>query len=89
MARVLLIAMVVLLTIYCVVEVAQSNGDEVRNAPRWLWAVAVICLPVVGPVAWLLIGRPTALSKHEADRERHPQSPDDDEDFLRNLGKER
>lgn len=83
----LFIAMVVLLTIYCVVEVAQSDGDEVRNAPRWLWAVAVICLPVAGPIAWLTLGRPTAASRSESDLQRNPLSPDDDEDFLRNLGK--
>lgn len=83
----LFIAMVVLLTIYCVVEVAQADGNEVRNAPRWLWAVAVICLPLAGPIAWLTLGRPNAASRLEADSERYPLSPDDDEDFLRNLGK--
>lgn len=80
MGRMLLIAAVVLLTIYCVVEVAQTRHYAVRNAPKWLWVFAVICLPVVGPLSWLLFGRP--------DRRRPPRerlNPDDDPDFLRGL----
>lgn len=83
MVRYLPIIVVVLLTIYCVVEVAQARGDAVRVMPRWMWAVAVICAPLVGSVCWLIWGRPTAQSI--AAVERRPPSPDDDEDFLRRL----
>lgn len=80
MPRVLLIIAAVLLTIYCVVEVAQAKGYQVRAMPRWLWAFAVICVPVIGPVGWLLLGRPS-------NRRQRPQgkAPDDDDDFLRGL----
>lgn len=83
MLRVLLIVAVVMLTVYCVVEVAQARGLAVRAMPRWLWAFAVICLPVLGPVCWLFFGRPTAATDT---RRRSPRrAPDDDEDFLRGL----
>lgn len=82
MARVLLIIAIVMLTVYCVVEVAQSRGYHVRAMPRWLWAFAVIAVPVVGPVAWLLLGRPV---KDHPRLDRGPSAPDDDEDFLRGL----
>ncbi|MHA6525711.1 PLD nuclease N-terminal domain-containing protein [Tessaracoccus sp. G1721] len=82
MARVLLIIAIVMLTVYCVVEVAQARGYRVRAMPRWLWAFTVICLPVVGPAAWLLLGRPTKGPKPLG---RGPSAPDDDEDFLRGL----
>lgn len=85
MARVLPILIVVLLMIYCVVEVAQARPDEVRRAPRWLWAAAVIMIPALGSLAWLALGRPTAQSRAEAEVERHPSAPDDDPDFLRRL----
>lgn len=85
MVRVLPIIIVVMLMIYCVVEIAQSHADEVRSAPKWLWLVAVICLPLVGSVAWLVLGRPNAQSRREADSARFPAAPDDDEDFLRQL----
>lgn len=82
MPRVLLIIAVVMLTVYCVVEVAQARGYRVRSMPRWLWAFAVICLPVIGPAAWLLIGRPLKPNKPI---DRGFKAPDDDEDFLRGL----
>lgn len=80
MLRVLIILAVVMLTVYCVVEVAQARGVLVRAMPRWLWAFVVICVPVVGPILWLGFGRPVA-----AQRRRGQKAPDDDEDFLRGL----
>lgn len=71
-----------MLTVYCVVEVAQARGYNVRAMPRWLWAFAVICLPVLGPVAWLILGRPIKSTKPLPPRS---SAPDDDEDFLRGL----
>lgn len=82
MARVLLIIVIVMLTVYCVVEVAQARGRRVRAMPRWLWAFTVICVPVVGPFAWLLLGRPVQRRRQVG---RGHSAPDDDEDFLRGL----
>lgn len=77
--RVLLIVAVVMLTIYCVVELAQAKGDFVRSMPRWMWLFTIIFVPVIGPMAWLFAGRPT-------NRPRPRQlGPDDDDDFLRSL----
>lgn len=80
MLRVLLIIAVVMLTIYCVVDVAQSRHARVRALPHWLWAFTVIALPVVGPITWLMAGRPI---QHK--RLPPSQAPDDDEDFLRGI----
>jgi len=77
--RVLLFVAVVMLTIYCVVELAQTKGARVRAMPRWLWLFVVICVPVIGPFAWLLAGRPAPRPRPR------PLAPDDDEDFLRGL----
>lgn len=80
MGRILIILAIVMLTIYCVVEVAQSNPGRVRAMPKWLWAFVVICIPVIGPVTWLLAGRPEGSRTG-----RRSLGPDDDEDFLRGL----
>ncbi len=85
MGRFLPLVIVALLTIYCVVEVAQAPPYAVRRAPRWLWAVAVICLPLAGSLAWLFFGRPTRESRGEGTAARRPTAPDDDVDFLRGL----
>ncbi|MFV0430371.1 MAG: PLD nuclease N-terminal domain-containing protein [Arachnia sp.] len=79
MIRVLVILAVIMLTVYAVVEVAQSRGYKVRAMPRWLWAFVVICLPVVGPILWFGWGRPLIVRRPRA------LGPDDDEDFLRGL----
>lgn len=83
MGRYLPIVMVALLMIYCVVEVAQSSPYAVRGMPRWLWAVTIICLPLVGAVCWLLFGRPRKGTTKTPGGP--PRSPDDDPDFLRGL----
>ena len=85
MARYLPIIVVVLLMIYCVVEVAQAPPYAVRRAPRWLWATIVICLPLAGAVAWLFFGRPNAESLGTTPARNQPRAPDDDVDFLRGL----
>ena len=85
MGRYLPIIIVALLMIYCVVEVAQAPTYAVRRMPRWLWATAIICLPLIGAVAWLLLGRPNAESRGTGKRNQRPAAPDDDVDFLRGL----
>lgn len=85
MLRFLPIVVIVLLMIYCVIEVAQARPDEVRRAPRWLWTAAVIALPLIGSLGWLFLGRPNAQSIADAVDERFPIAPDDDPDFLNRL----
>ena len=85
MGRYLPIIMIVLLAIYCIVEVAQAEPYAVRRMPRWLWATAIICVPLAGPVCWLMFGRPNAESKRTNQMAGRPKSPDDDPDFLRGL----
>lgn len=83
MGRVLPWVLLGLLMVYCVVEVAQSDAMRVRLMPRWLWAVTVICLPGLGAIAWLLLGRP--VNRSSGPRRPPPKAPDDDPDFLRGL----
>jgi Phospholipase_D-nuclease N-terminal len=84
MGRYLPIIIIALLMIYCVVEVAQAPPYAVRRMPRWLWATAIICLPLAGAVCWLLLGRPNAESSGTKQTQL-PKAPDDDIDFLRGL----
>jgi len=82
MIRYLPLIIIALLMIYSVVEVAQAPGGAVRRMPKWMWAAAVICLPLVGAVLWLTLGRPTRESLGE---DVPVVGPDDDPDFLRRL----
>lgn len=85
MGRYLPIIIVALLMIYCVVEVAQAPPYAVRRMPRWLWATAIICLPLIGALCWIFLGRPNADSLGTRQRAQRPTAPDDDADFLRGL----
>jgi hypothetical protein len=84
MGRYLPVIVVALLTIYCVVEVAQASPYAVRRMPRWLWATAIICVPLVGSLGWLVFGRPNG-TRGRGRRSNRPIAPDDDVDFLRGL----
>jgi hypothetical protein len=85
MGRYLPIIMLVLLAIYCIVETAQAPKFAVRWMPRWLWAAAIILVPLAGSLGWLLFGRPTRQSYRESIGGHRPKAPDDDQDFLRGL----
>jgi hypothetical protein len=76
----------IVLLVYCWVEIAQSDPHQVRQLPRGVWALVVL-IPVAGPVAWLVFGRPNGEEVVEAARRPRPRviAPDDDPEFLRSL----
>lgn len=71
-----------------------DNKRAIRRMPRGLWLVVILLVPMVGPVAWFVAGRPLAIRSRRAGwrelpglrrRPPHPTAPDDDADFLRSL----
>lgn len=78
--------LLVVLAIYCWIELVQSDPRDVRQLPRGLWALLIV-VPLFGPVAWLVYGRPNGEVNPPAPTRTHPRTtaPDDDPDFLRNL----
>ncbi|WP_289018346.1 PLD nuclease N-terminal domain-containing protein [uncultured Ornithinimicrobium sp.] len=91
MLRVVLSVALIALTIYCVVDAAQTEDEKVRGLPKPLWLVMILLFPLVGGVAWLIAGRPvsildTVLGPRGGDGPpRGPLGPDDDPDFLKGL----
>jgi hypothetical protein len=75
------------LTVYAVVDCVQTADDRVRNMPKLLWLLLILLFPVVGPISWLIAGRPSrgAAGPGSASRSQPPRGPDDDPDFLRRL----
>lgn len=95
MSRVLLALVALALAIYCLVECVQADRTEVRHLPKWLWLLLIL-IPVVGPLAWLLLGRPHGRNGGRATAEPAPprrapapRAPDDDPDFLAQLDERR
>jgi hypothetical protein len=89
MGRALPVVVAVVLAIYCLVQLAQSRADLVRTLPRWLWALVIALIPVLGPVGWLVLGRPQGPRPSPPPRQGRPLAPDDNPDFLRRLRENR
>lgn len=100
MARVVIAVIEVALLVFCLIDAVQTPNSSIRNLPKWAWIVLIIILPFIGPVAWLVAGRPQktqATAPWPATRtagfpeyERPggaPRAPDDDPEFLATLKK--
>jgi hypothetical protein len=88
MARVwfLLGLMVVILTVYTVVDCAMFDRSRVRGLPRWVWIFVILFVPVIGPLLWLFVGR--GRRPAPAGRVMRSMAPDDDADFLKGLDRQ-
>jgi hypothetical protein len=90
------------LTLFCLIACVQSPTIKVRNLPKWSWIVLILVFPLIGSIAWLLAGRPGAADRAQRStgasgidgyssstrpRRIGPIAPDDDPDFLRELGR--
>jgi len=86
------------LLVYCLIDCIQSDEGSVRNLPKTIWVLLIIFLPIVGSVAWLVVGRPLGAPTRsvpwpstrtagfpEHERPRSAMAPDDDPEFLAGL----
>lgn len=95
MLRFLPIAVELFLLVFCLIDCIQTNESEVRNLGKVWWILLILFIPVIGPVAWLVAGRPVRGGRRnvawpstrtagfpEYERPRRPLAPDDDPEFL-------
>jgi hypothetical protein len=88
------------LWIYCIVDVIRTPEMDVRSLAKLVWLLIVFVLPDVGSILWLCLGRPHgARTSAREQRHRHmtafPEydrpgrfaatNADDDEEFLRSI----
>ena len=86
-------ALIVGLTLYTFLDAVRTPAHEARTLPKWLWVLVTLLFPVVGPLMWLILGRPKAQPAAGGPRPGFGQrrntpapsvsSPDDDEEYLR------
>lgn len=48
------------LWVYCLVQAISASEDRVRHLPKIGWILLVLLFPLVGSLAWLLVGQPVA-----------------------------
>lgn len=97
---ILAIVAVVVLTLYAVIDCAMTDARRARVLSKPVWLVAILLLPVVGPICWILFGKglisigsgsrsDAAGAGGRSGRAGRgapaPAAPDDDEAFLRRL----
>ena len=62
----LLAVIAVGLTVWCLVEAASAPESRVRRLPKVVWIVLILLVPFIAPIAWLLVGRPSAAAERAA-----------------------
>ncbi len=85
MLRILAAIVLLAFTVYCVIDVLRTDGDKVRNLPKFAWVVLALIFTPVGGIGWLLAGRPKGMRELGGGGPRGPKGPDDDPDFLRGI----
>ncbi|WP_082716990.1 PLD nuclease N-terminal domain-containing protein [Microterricola viridarii] len=75
----------VVLTVYALVDAALFDRSRIRGLPRFAWILVVLLLPVIGALLWLFIGRGR---RGPAPRASRTVAPDDDLEFLGQLGRD-
>jgi hypothetical protein len=89
MGKALIVIVIIVLLVYAFFDLLATPSERTRYLPKWLW-FALVLVPVVGPVLWMLFGqrrdRPSPPPPSGGQFGRPPaKGPDDDPDFLRGL----
>ena len=94
MVRLFVFLAAVQLVVLVLALIGSLSADRVRILPRALWVLVIVVVPLAGPIAYFVWGRPVPVPvAHERGPARHrpparPSSPDDDPDFLRSMNTE-
>ncbi len=86
MLRVFGVILLVAIYIYCIIDVLRTPRDDARTLPKWVWLILVIFVPLIGSLLWLVFGRVWRRPGSWRARRRGPTAPDDDPNFLKQLG---
>jgi Phospholipase_D-nuclease N-terminal len=91
MVRLFVFLAAVQLVLLLLALIGTLSADRVRTMPRALWVLVILVLPLLGPIAYFLWGRPVPPPREDGPVRRsgpRPASPDDDPDFLRGVDTE-
>ena len=102
MLRVLPFVLFLGIWLFALIDCVMTPEREVRNLPKIAWLAIIVLTLVIGAVFWLFLGRPSMQlrpgsparrpvggtpARPPTSVPRGPVGPDDDPDFLRQLGR--
>ena len=90
MVRVFVFLAAAQLVLLVLAMIGCLSADRVRNLPRGLWVAVILLVPLLGPIAYFVFGRPVPPPSERPIRRTPPRptAPDDDPDFLRSVDTE-
>ena len=91
MVRLFVFLAAVQLVLLVLALISSLSADRVRTLPRALWVLMILVIPLLGPLAYAVWGRPAAPPRESNPARRttrRPASPDDDPEFLRSMDTE-
>jgi len=85
--------------VYCLIDVAQTRPQDIRNLNKGAWLLIVLFFPVLGAICWFVFGRPEGSARRPAAYERNAPAfpeydrpgraaaldPEKDEEFLKQV----
>lgn len=86
MVRLFIFVAAVELVLLILALIGCLSAERVRAMPRLLWVLVVLFIPLAGPIAYFLWGRPVSRAARRSPS--RPSAPDDDPDFLRSMDTE-
>ena len=91
MVRLFIFMAAVQLVLFMLALISCLSAEQVRNVSRPLWVLLIVLVPLIGPIAYFVWGRPLLAPSREGPvRRSSPRlsSPDDDPDFLGSVNTE-
>ena len=89
MVRVFVFLAAVQLVLVVLALISCLSADRVRTMPRVVWVLVILLIPLLGPAAYFIAGRPaSAGGTSRPGSRRRAANPDDDPEFLRSLNAE-
>ena len=77
---------VAIFQIFTTVYAASADRRQVRVLPKIVWVLLCLFIPIIGGLLYITIGRPIDGDTGQGAKRSRPVAPDDDADFLRDLG---
>lgn len=70
------IVVVVVLSVYAVVDCAMTDARRAKVMQKPIWLVVILLLPIVGPLLWMFVGKSSGPANGPVVPSAHPDTID-------------